>query len=296
MFHEHIHHRRFPSVPLAEHAGEWRSGPPRSSPLVKRGKNEAARHTRTTTGLLVVLAVLGFSNGCVDIRVPDPRVRYVAFGDSTTVGPSPRDYPDILRESRNEPAETFANEGHGGETTKEGLQRLTDLLEADMFPNAEVWLYWEGGNDIIEFIQAHDPLLLFSPDDPDYPFADDLTQQLRETQANIESAIAMLHGTGGRPYVATYFFVRENLSRCPPLPFDVLLPLQADRANAYIVRLNERIRAAAGNRNAILVEVATRSEELRADPANYFDCNHLSEQGNHIAAAVFADAIATSGN
>jgi lysophospholipase L1-like esterase len=253
---------------------------------------------RFPTGAIlpVALTALVVSEGCVDIRVPDPGVRYVAFGDSTTVGPSPRNYPDILRELLVEPAETFANQGHGGETTKEGLERLTDLLEADMFPNAEVWLYWEGGNDLIEFIQAHDPLLQLSPDDPDYPFADDLTRQLTETQANIESAIALLHGTGGRLYVATYFFVRENLSRCPPLPLDVLLPLQADRANAYIVRLNERILTAVNNRNGILVEVATRSEELRADPANYFDCNHLSEQGNEIAAAAFADAIATSGN
>ncbi len=242
----------------------------------------------------VVLAALGFSNGCGDIRRPDPKVHYVAFGDSTTVGSTTRDYPDILREILGEPPETFANEGRWGETTKDGLERLRGLLETDVFPNAEVWLYWEGGNDVVEFIQDRDPLLLLSPDDLDYPFGDDLAKQLAEIQANIESAIAILRGAEVRPYVATYFFVRESLSECPPLPVDVMLPLQAQRANAYVLRLNERIRMAVSSQDAILVDVAVSGEELRSDPANYRDCNHLSVQGNEIAAGVFADTITAS--
>ena len=120
-------------------------------------------HRSVNASLLgLVIAGLGCSHACVELRAPDPNVRFVAFGDSTTVGPTKRDYPDILRELLGEPPETFVNEGHGGETTGEGLDRLNGLLETELFPNAQIWMYWEGGNDIIEFIQARDPLLLVS--------------------------------------------------------------------------------------------------------------------------------------
>ena len=69
-------------------------------------------------------------------RMPDPNVRYVAFGESTTAGPSERDYPDILREKLDQPPETFSNEGLGGESTEEGLERLADLIDRGLFPNA----------------------------------------------------------------------------------------------------------------------------------------------------------------
>ena len=61
-------------------------------------------------------------------------------------------------------------EGHGGESTEQGLVRLNALLEDQMYPGAEVWFYWEGGNDITDFIQETDPFLFFSPTDADYPF------------------------------------------------------------------------------------------------------------------------------
>lgn len=238
----------------------------------------------------LITAAVGLS-GCVEMRAPAPLVRYVAFGDSTTVGPTTRDYPDILRELLGEPPETFANEGNGGETTKNGLDRISELLETEQFQSAEVWLYWEGGNDIIEFIQDRDPFLLFSPDSQDYPFADALARQLTEIQANVESAISTLRGAGLEVYVATYFSVRESLAECPPLPLDILLPLQAEHANAYMVRLNESIRLAVSAQGAFLVDVALKDKELRSDAANYFDCNHLSVQGNEIVAGVFADVI-----
>ena len=46
--------------------------------------------------------------------------------------------------------------------------------------------------------------------------------------------------------------------------------------------LNDRIRAAAANARALLVDVGASAGVLAADPANYFNCNHLSEQGNTI--------------
>jgi lysophospholipase L1-like esterase len=253
------------------------------------GQSAAAAGTlRTSLGVVVTLLFLG---GCVEIRVPDPNVRYVAFGDSSTSGPSTRDYPDILRSLLDEAPETFANEGGSGETSGEGLARLKSLLADGIFPNADVLLYWEGGNDIIGFIKDNDPFLLASPDDPDYPLSNDLAQRLAETQANIESAVAAARNAGLRVHAATYFLLQESIAGCDALPLDVVLPAQARNANVYIARLNERIRAAAANQGAVLVDVAAADDILRQNPANYFDCNHLSEQGNTIVANLFHQAI-----
>lgn len=242
-------------------------------------------------GLAVAFGLAGCTAGCMEIRIPDPDVRYIAFGDSTTAGPSTRDYPDILRETLGEPENSFANEGKGGETTDEGLERLNMLLEDELFPEATDLLYWEGGNDITDFIQAHDPFLLSSPDDPGYVFADVLNQRLDVIQANMTSAVIAAKNDGLRVHVATYFFLIEGLAFCQALPFDIVFPFQAANANVYIRRLNQRIRTVAADPGAILVDVAAVDATLRGDPANYFNCNHLSEEGNAIAAEVFRAAI-----
>ena len=248
----------------------------------------AAANLRIRLGVVIPLLFFG---GCVEIRVPDPNVRYVAFGDSTTSGPSPRDYPDILRSLLGEAPETFANEGRSGETSEEGLTRLESLLMGEIYPNADVLLYWEGGNDVSGFIKDHDPFLLASPDDADFPLTNDLTLRLSQVQVNIESAVAAARNAGLRVYVGTYFFLREDIAECHALPLPIVTPSQARNANAYIARLNERIRAAAANQDAVLVDVAAADDLLRQDQANYADCNHLSEQGNAIVADLFHQAI-----
>lgn len=243
----------------------------------------------------LVVATAPIGGGCVELRVSDPAVRFVAFGDSTTRGAADRDYPDILRELMGEASMRFSNEGRGGETSQAGLARLDSILRNDSYPNAHVWFYWEGGNDIIEFIQAADPLLIHSPGDADYPFTDELGAQLAATQANIEAAIARLNDEGITEFVATYFPVLEGLGDCPPLPLSTLLPVQASHANDYVMRLNEHIRAAVANRGGVLVDVATVGDTLHADPENYADCNHLSVQGNTLVAEVFAAKLRASG-
>lgn len=230
--------------------------------------------------------------GCGELRLPDGRVTHVAFGDSTTAGPSNRDYPDILREMLGEPPEAFANEGEGGETTAEGNDRLDRLIASAIYPNAAVWMYWEGGGDVIDFIQDNDPFLLLSPEDADFPLAGTLEDRLDQTQANIQRAIASMSGAGHTVLVATLFFIREDVGACPALPLDILLPAQAANANAYLRLLNERIRTAATSAGAILVDIAAVDETLGASAENYFNCNHLSEAGNTIAAGVFRDALA----
>lgn len=240
-------------------------------------------------GIAAITLVSGA--GCEDIQWPDPDVRYIAIGDSATRGPSDRDYPDILRELLGEPANSFANQGHGGETTGEGLERLEQLIAWEIYPNAHTMLYWQGGADIVDFFGDVDPLLLLDPDGESYPFESRLNDTLDEIQENIEDAIETAQSAGWAVYVTTYFSTREEIGPCENLFGDTILPSQARNANTYIGLLNERIRLAALNTGATLVDVSSANDTLRNDEANYYDCNHLSTEGNAIAADIFRDAI-----
>lgn len=238
----------------------------------------------------LVLSVSGCGTQMI-MRVPDPAVRYIAFGDSTTAGPAERDYPDILRELLGEPVETFANEGKSGESAEEGLVRLDVLLSRRIYPNARVLLYWEGGKAIVEFTEDYDPFLVFSADDPAYPYAEELEEVLTEAQTTIEQAIGSAVDAGLVVYIATYFPLAPDFTECDALPFDIILPSQAQNANSYVMMLNEHIRSAAVNGGATVVDVEASADVLQADPANYFNCNHLSTSGNEVVAHLFYDAI-----
>jgi hypothetical protein len=262
--------------------------------MTEARKPDAFRSQRHS-GMLLLIAGLLCVAGCADMRLPDPNVRFVAFGDSSTKGPSTRDYPDILRQLLNEPLEIFVNEGSGGETSEEGIERLDGLLSNGIYPNAETLFYWQGGNDVTEFIESFDPLLIFPPDEPDYLFRGSLRRRLDEAQGNIESAIVVAQDAGLTVYVATYYLIQEEFAECDALPFDIVFPGQAVNANAYLLMLNERIRQAAESTGAILVDVAAEDAVLRANPSNYFDCNHLSEQGNEIVAGLFFAAMIGAG-
>jgi lysophospholipase L1-like esterase len=241
--------------------------------------------------LLSLGFLLTLMHGCGEVRVPDPAVRFVAFGDSSTKGPAQRDYPDILRELIDAQPEAFANEGHGGESAREGLQRLKDLLARRLYPNAHTLLYWQGGIDILDFIRRTDPLVALSPTSPDYPFQEALNEALEATQANIEAAIMAAREAGWTVYVATYYLPPEAVLPCEPLVVDVILPEQAARAGAYIRLLNERIRRAADNAGATLVDVERSASSLSADVLNFHNCNHLSARGNTAVAEVFRAAL-----
>ena len=250
-------------------------------------------------GWLLTSAALGMvvfcaGCGCDDsgmFQLPDPAVRYIAFGDSSTSGPSERDYVTYLPGLLNIGADAFANEGEDGETTEEGLGRLGSILSRELYPNAMVLLYWEGGKDLIAMVTDLDPLLFFSPNSPTYPYSGQLDNRLDEIQANIEAAIRLAKREALFVFVATYFFLPAGSLDCDPLFLDILLPGQAVNANAYVTLLNERIRQAAQNENAMLIDVAAKDPELRGDPGNYYNCNHLSASGNEIVAGLFFEAI-----
>jgi len=232
--------------------------------------------------------------GCESVRIPDPDVRYVAFGDSSTAGPTDTDYPDVLVDLLQIPAAEMAKEGRGGETTAEGLERLKQFISDGIFPNAHTLLYWEGGGDVVTFLRRVDPLLIHSPSSPDYPFRTGLTRTLDEAQSNIEAAIAAGQNAGWSVYVATYPLRPTVPLPCDALPVPVMLPGQVTIANAYTELINERIRLAAVNAGAVLVDVAA-DDGLKGRLGTFVDCNHLGESGNAVAAEVFAAALAGVG-
>jgi hypothetical protein len=243
----------------------------------------------TQACVAILLAGMNLA-GCHN-PMPDPAVRHIAFGDSTAAGPASRQYWEFLRDDLGLLADSFAGQGKGGEPTDKGLDRLRSVLDSGLYPNAQVLLYWQGGNDLIVFVKNHDPLLVFSPLAADYPFAGDLATSLDTTQANTEEAIRRGHQAGLTVYVATYFYLNAQTGQCKPAMLGVLLPSQQVLVTEYIRLLNDRIRLAAGNAGAILVDVGAQAETIAAEPANYFDCNHLSEKGNEIVAGVFRTAI-----
>ena len=239
---------------------------------------------------VIVLATFAIA-GCDGIQVPDPNVIYIAFGDSSTKGPSERDYPDALQEMLGESAASFANQGRGGERSDEGVSRLQRLIDNQIYPNATVLLFWEGANDVIDFLANRDLFLLFSPSDSEYPFGDSLAVLLDDVESNVSASIRAGKEADLDVFAATYFSIREALAACPAVPFGVLLAPQAAIANEYTDLINERIRLAAATEGAVLVDVADSAGVIASDPANYFNCNHLSEQGNEFVAGLFQEAI-----
>jgi GDSL-like Lipase/Acylhydrolase len=252
-------------------------------------QSAAGRRFRAAFSLILIWSAIG----CGDNRIPipDPSARYLAFGDSGTSGNSGGDYPDILSELLSQPPGTVANQGRGGETTGEGLDRLRRLISLDIYPNVHTLLYWEGGADIIEFIREVDGELLSSPAASGYPYSGRLTETLDRIQTNIETAISEGQMAGLSVYVATCFSLREAAAPCDPLSLHVILSSQAQNANGYVSLLNERIRQAAANKGAILVDIASADDVLHADDSNFVNCNHLSDKGNAVIAQVFAEAL-----
>jgi len=178
----------------------------------------------------------------------------------------------------------------GGEPAGEGVTRLQQLIDQGIYPNAHTLLYWQGGARLVDFIRKVDPLLLLSPDAAGYPYVDELEQVLDDIQDRIEDAIAAGRRAGWTVYVATYYPLPSFIITCEPLLLDLMLPGQARNGNAYLARLNERIRQAAARQSAVLVDIAA-IEGLAADPEHYVDCNHLSNEGNRIVANRFFDVI-----
>lgn len=231
--------------------------------------------------------------GCSTLGVPNPAVKYIAFGDSTTDSPSKKYYPDYLSKKLGKSRFSVANEGKGGETAADGLPRLQSLLNSYRYPNAEVLLYWEGGNDFQRWLRKTDPLLMTSPEEPTFPHDQSFNKEMSKLSSIIRAAVADARNDGLKVYVATYFYVREDFGLCKASALKVMTPLHARRANAYIRAVNDVIRAAALDAGAHVVDVESIADELAADRKNYYNCNHLSGRGNEKVAELFAEKILT---
>jgi|GEM_PF-686000 len=238
-----------------------------------------------------IVLTLNGCNGTPLFQLPDPAVRVIAFGDSSTDGPSAKQYTEFLQENPAIDAAAITNVGMGGETTTEGLPRLQQLLASGLFPNAEVVIIWEGGNDLIDFIQQRDPFIAVPPDSPLFIFGPQLDELLMQVRTNLSEMIAAARAAGATPILVTYYFIPEEPIDCRLTPLPTLLPAQAITANGYVERLNVLIRDLGTSEGVSVIDVALLDESLRADIANYFDCNHLSPAGNALAAAVLADAV-----
>ncbi len=245
---------------------------------------------RTTLILGMLCSGVLVLGGCTDLRLPNPDAVFIAFGDSATNGPSDRNYHEFLAEMLGEPRTSIANEGMGGETSSEGVSRLRSLPEGELYPNATVLLYWEGGVNITRFIRENDSFLLRNPMDDDYPFAASLNSMLDRLQIDLESGVVAGQEKQLTVYLATYFSLYDGLIECDTLPLNLQFPGQAPNGQAYIDLLNERIRAAARNTGAILVDVAA-NDRIAADKDHYEDCNHMSEEGNELVAETFLDVV-----
>jgi len=200
------------------------------------------------------------------------KTKFLAFGDSITVGVVSSDNPNspppyILRDAPNDayPAVlqrllaaryssqtiTMINEGKGGEKAVDGVGRASVVFNAN---RAEVVMIMDGYNDLST-----------------------------GGEANIDSAIAAVNDMvkdarfrGARVFLGTL---------TPP-------PVQVNRgiSNSTIVRFNEKLRAMAKGENAVLVDVYAA---FAPDPNRYnsADGRHPNEAGYRKIAETFFAAI-----
>jgi lysophospholipase L1-like esterase len=243
---------------------------------------------RLTIATVPFLALLG-CNDPVGFRIPDPDTRIIAFGDSATAGADAQGYPEMLPGLLAISADSVANEGVGGEETAAGLPRLRSLIDREIFPNAENIILWEGGVDLIHFVAGSDPNLQWNPADEGYPLRDQLADVLDKVESNLSAMAGLAQAAGWNVYLVTYFPI-STANACPLFSFE-LNPQQAQAVDAYFHSLNERIRSAASNNDCVLIDVAAIGSQLQSDPANYLDCNHLSDQGNALVADQIAKAF-----
>ncbi len=241
-----------------------------------------------TTGNLATFGLL-LCWGCGPAISPD--VRYIALGDSITGTQETDTYPRFLVAQLGISHDEFAAEGSGGRTVAGGLQRLSEILEFDLYPNTEVLIYFLGGADVINFLNSFDPSLTAAPSDPDYPFADPLAALLDPLRLTMRDTLQLAIVQGFEVFAATYFPLPAGVAPCDPLGGGALDDIAAARVNEYIDLLNDLIIELGGELNVTLVDLSQPDSLLHQDGANFADCTHPNEAGAEIIANHFADAL-----
>jgi lysophospholipase L1-like esterase len=211
----------------------------------------------------------------------------VCFGDSATKGAVEEHYPGYIEEWINPEEDDVANEGKSGETTSEGLSRLQALIDAGEYPNAQVYAYWEGGNDLIDTLGELDRFLLWNPARTWYPYREELDSVLATIEENLRQGVQKIKTTDAIPILGTYYYLMA-FKKCKHSPIHMLLPFQIRRANHYIDELNQVIYTIAQEED---IPVADIYYELGTMAYwQYHDFNHANGYGNQLIAEVWLQA------
>ncbi len=213
------------------------------------------------------------------------------LGDSITGSLEDDTYPKFLMDELRLEADELATESAGGRTVSQGLERMNEIVDADPYPNAAVFIYFLGGADIIDFVRAVDPSLTTAPDEPDYAFEPELGVLLDEVRDGISATLALALANGYQTFIATYHFLSADVAPCDLLSADVLGEQEAERVNQYVELLNGVIADLTGAMPVTLVDLRLDNAALLAEPANFADCLHPSAQGAAILASRFAAAL-----
>jgi lysophospholipase L1-like esterase len=246
---------------------------------------------KSITALALTLLAL-FTLAINDCCPPNNRqARYLAFGDSATAGADQPTYPQWLAELLQLSEQEVVNLGDSGEKAADGLPRLNEIMDCDSYPHAEYLLYWEGGNDLIDFVQSVDPALRFSPNDLRYPYSQELDATLQSIVATQQAAITLAREHGLTPLIATYYQLLPHISPCSLTPLDELTEGQVENANDYNELFAGQIRQMAGQEGIGVADILSESGALLDDPANFANCNHASGAGNKIIADIWLAAL-----
>ncbi len=238
---------------------------------------------------ILFAAVVFLLSGCC--QAPNPNALYVCFGDSITKGKDSPTYPAALTGLLDLSSNQVANEGDSGESANNGADRIQNLFgSCDAYPNAVALLYLEGAAGLIDWIQETDPILLFDPLGPGYPYQAALNERLGNIKNNIIDAIHTAQSDVDTIYMGNYFYLRSGISPCDAFGAPFLPPAAAEKANHYTDLLNEKIAEAAAETGSILVDI-NQEGHLEDSADNFIDCNHPSGEGNQIIAEVFYNAI-----
>ncbi len=224
----------------------------------------------------------------------------MALGDSITGTFESVTYPRFLVSRLGITEDEFAAEGAGGRTVAGGEERLAEIIEFDIYPNAEIFIYFLGGADIFDFVWSNDPGLAAAPSEPSYPFAEELHTLLDAMRWTMSDTLELALAQGYDTYIATYHALPagktpaqrvQTGSAGDPLAGDELDETQAARVNEYVDLLNDMIADLAGELNITLVDIRLDNETLLQDLDNFADCIHPSEAGAEILARRFAESL-----
>ncbi len=237
--------------------------------------------------LLATAAV--FAAGCGSVVRPE--VHYVALGDSITGTLDSETWPRFLVDLLDISDEALAAEGSGGRTTAGGFERLNEIFDLGIYPNARVLIYFLGGADVIDFVASIDPALTTAPSDEQFTFGDTLSALLDGVRAAMRATLELAGAAGFEIYVATYFSLPAGVAPCEALGGAALSNDQAMRMNEYVELLNKVNSDLAFEFGATLIDLRLANEALLEPPTHFADCTHPSKRGAEIIAAHFAETL-----